>query len=128
MLTALLGLSLRVALAVASGVVFCAAWTVLFIFGVTNTRSTVVRASLWLLAPVITAAGFAVGRRLSGQGPARDRLSFGRAYPPVLAACAIGALSGAPFGPMFIGLGMVGAATIVVIVWEYTAMRRAQRG
>gem|GEM_PF-688579 len=90
---------LRIAFSLVCAIVFYIAWMAAFIL-TARLDSPVVETILWLLAPVITAAGFATGiavrERLAGQ----KRSRFLRIFLWPLIGCAIGAGLMYSFGPM----------------------------
>ena len=71
---------------------------------------------LWVLAPVVTAAGFAVGLAMSERPLTSRRVSFGRIYVWPLVGCAVGAAAVYWHGPMLIVFGMflMGTASVVL--------------
>jgi len=87
--------------------------------------SVVVEVVVWLCAPVVTGAGFAVGveffQLLSGAG----RSKFVDIYKWSLIGCAVGAGAVFPFGPMLIVFGMLVLGTASVTLREFVRMKRA---
>jgi hypothetical protein len=73
---------------------------------------------LWVLAPVVTALGFAGGMALFERLAGRGRTPFLRLYAWPLAGCAVGAVVVFGFGPMLIVFGMLGAGTASVLARE----------
>jgi hypothetical protein len=106
----------RLATAALLGGAFHAAWVALFIFAVSQGAPGVLRATLWLTAPVVTAAGFGLGLTLSRHHEPDPRTRFGRAFVAVLSGCAIGAVVMSPIGPMFVGLGVFGGGLVAAAV------------
>ena len=96
------------------------------IFLVLSDRAgAVVRDILWLLAPVATAAGFAVGlvasERLLGSG----KVTFLRVFIWPLVGCAVGAAAVYWYGPMLIVFGMFLCGTASVVLRQVLgSMRR----
>jgi hypothetical protein len=88
--------------------------------------SSVVEAILWLLAPVITAAGFATGiavrERLAG--PKRSRFLRILLWP--LIGCAIGAGLVYSFGPMLIVFAMLLTGTASIALREVVGFFRGE--
>ena len=100
---------------------FYLAWMAAFLVA-TRSGSVAAETVLWLLAPVITAAGFAVGITVAERLAKNERTSFIRIYVWPLVGCAIGAGVVYPFGPMLIVFGMFAVGTVSVAVRE--VMRR----
>jgi len=92
-----------------------------------TTRSGGAETILRLLAPVVTAAGFAVGITVAERLGKRDEPSFIRIYVWPLVGCAIGATVVYPFGPMLIVFGMFAAGTASVAVREIVRGSRSGR-
>ncbi len=107
---------LTVAVSVLLGLVFHAAWVVLFIFASSQGAARVVKVMLWLLAPVISAAGFGAGLTLVPRGPSRRRTAFRTAFRIAFIGCAIGAAVMSPLGPMVVGFGVLAGGTMGAIV------------
>lgn len=80
--------------------------------------SFVVEAILWLLAPVITAAGFAAGIAIFEHLSRTGQTEFCRIFVWPLVGCAIGAGVVYWFGPMLIVFGMFVAGTASVALRE----------
>ena len=93
-----------------------------------DSASAVLRAALWLLAPVVTAAGFAAGSAFFERrdGPLLKR--FARIFLWPLVACSVGAAVVCPFGPMLVVFGMFMAGATSIALREALAIRRARRG
>lgn len=87
----------------------------------------VVRGIFWLLAPVVTAAGFAVGLVVSERLLGSAKVSFLRVFIWPLVGCAVGAAVVYWYGPMLIVFGMflVGAASVVLRQATGSMSRRA---
>jgi hypothetical protein len=84
---------------------------------------------LWLLAPAVTALGFAAGMALFERLAGTGRTPFLRLYAWPLAGCALGALVVYGFGPMLIVFGMLGAGTASVLAREVALrIRQARSG
>jgi hypothetical protein len=120
----------RIAVSLLCAIVFYLVWMVAFLL-TTGLESPVAETILWLLAPVITAAGFATGiavrERLSGKA----RSHFLRIFLWPLIGCAIGAGIVYPLGPMLIGFGMLAAGTASMALREvagYFGTRQSARG
>ena len=108
------------------GAVFHATWVALFIFTASQGASGIVRAMLWLTAPVVTAVGFGLGLTLLQRDDPQSKTGFARAFVTALSGCAIGAVVMSPIGPMFVGLGVLGGGTVAVAIW--VASGRSGRG
>lgn len=95
--------------------VFYSAWLATFLL-VAKLDSPVVEAVEWLSAPVVTAAGFAVGIAVVERLAGASKTTFLRIFAWALAGCAIGAGVVYWFGPMLIVFGMfaVGAASMAL--------------
>jgi hypothetical protein len=78
----------------------------------------VVEALLWLLAPVETALGFAVGVAIVERRTRTGTGSFLRTFVWPLVACALGAVAVYWFGPMLIVFSMLAAGTASVLLRE----------
>ena len=118
---------LRLAASLLGAGVFYSAWMAAFITA-TRSGSVVAETVLWLLAPVMTAAGFAVGVTMAERLAKKQRTSFIRIYVWPLVGCAIGAAVVYPFGPMLIVFGMFAAGTASVLVREIVIRSKADRG
>ena len=113
-LKCLFGLFVRVMISVVFAGIFYAGWLAVAL-GVLKSGPLVAKALWWLLAPVVTAAGFAVGLAIFEllPGTRKSRRRDIVLWP--LAGCAIGAAAVFPFGPMLIVFSMfaLGAASIL---------------
>ena len=87
-----------------------------------------VRGVLWGIAPVITAAGFAVGLLAAARPTGASRPAPLRTFVWPLAGCTLGAVSVVWIGPMFIGFGMFLGGTGSVVLREIVGYSRARRG
>jgi len=114
--------ALTVALSVVSAGVFYTAWMAAFII-LAQVQSPVLRVGLWLAAPPVTAAGFAVGLSAGRLNHKVRSVAFLRAFAWPLAGCAIGAALVFPFGPMLIVFGMFLMGTFAVVIREVVASR-----
>lgn len=120
------GAVLRLASSLLGAGVFYAAYLAAFLVAI-NSGSVIVETVLRLLAPVVTAVGFAVGITVAERLAKRDRSTFIRIYVWPLVGCAIGAGVVYPFGPMLIVFGMFAAGTASVAVREIVRLSRADR-
>ena len=117
------GVVVRLASSLAGAGVFYTAYLAVFLTA-TKSGSVIVETVLWLLAPVVTAAGFAVGVTAAERLARKDRTSFIRIYMWPLVGCAIGAAIVYPFGPMLIVFGMFAAGALSIAVREIVSLAR----
>ena len=89
----------RIAFSLVCAIVFYIAWMAAFLL-TASLDSPMAEATLWLLAPVITAAGFATGITVRERLACQKRSRFLRIFLWPLIGCAIGAGLVYPFGPM----------------------------
>ena len=109
-LKSLLGVLVRVTLSVFFAVVFYTGWMAVAIPTVKSGFGGVgVKVVIWVLAPVLTGLGFAVGLKIFELFPGVEKGSFWITYKRYLLVCAIGGGVGFAFGPMLIVFGMFGA-------------------
>jgi hypothetical protein len=87
--------------------------------------SVAVRAILWLCAPIVTGAGFAVEVVLFELLPGTGRSKIVDIYRWSLIGCAIGAGVVVWFGPMLIVFGMFAGGAVSVGMRELVRMRRS---
>lgn len=112
---------------------FYGCWMAVAIYAFKADLHTVVRLGLWLLAPPVTAAGFAAGVRLSELLPTTTRGSFLNAFKWSFAACAISAAGVCWLGPMLIVPAMLATGTIsmavreIVLIKEHAQARQRQQ-
>ena len=109
----------RIAFSLLCAGVFYFAWLAAFLL-TARLDSSVVETTLWLLAPMTTAAGFATGIMILERLTKSSRTRFSRLLAWPLLGCAIGAGIVYEFGPMLIVFGMLVAGTASV------ALRGAQ--
>lgn len=107
----------RIAFSLLCASIFYAAWMAVFIL-TTRLDSPVVETILWLLAPVITAAGFAAGIAIVERRTKKERSSFLRIFVWPLIGCAAGAGIVYWFGPMLIVFAMLAAGTVGISLRE----------
>jgi hypothetical protein len=114
----LLAIAARVALAVLLAGVFYAAWMAVAIPTIkAGSGGWIVKVVLWILAPIVTGFGFALGPKIFDLfAPAARRTSLWKAYKWCLAGCAIGGGVLWLFGPMLIVFGMFTAGTLIAAV------------
>ncbi len=107
----------RIAFSLLGACVFYLAWMAVFLFA-TSVDSTVVETVLWLLAPVVTAAGFATGTAIMERRAGQAKSSFLHIYLWPLIGCAAGAGAVYWFGPMLIVFAMLAAGTASIALRE----------
>ena len=99
------------------------------IFLVLSDRAGVaVRGILWLLAPVVTAAGFAVGLAVSERLLGSVKVSFPRVFTWPLGGCVLGAAAVYWHGPMLIVFGMFLCGTASVVLRQVLGSMRRRGG
>ena len=105
----------RVALALLMAGIFYVVWMSVFIV-VSGSAHFILKAFLWLIAPVITGLGFATGIWICERRDPENPCSFLQIVVWPWIGCAIGAGAVFWFGPMLIVFGMfvVGTAGIVL--------------
>ena len=111
------GALIRTISAVLCAGVFYSVWLGAFLL-TAGQGSAAMEAVLWLLAPVVTAAGFTTGSVIRGYRSGTDRTTFRRVFVWPLAGCVIGAGAVYWFGPMLIVFGMLAAGTLSVVLRE----------
>ena len=107
----------RIAFSLLCASIFYFAWMAAFIL-TTRLDKPVVETVLWLLAPVITAAGFATGIAIMERRAKKKRPSFFRIFVWPLIGCAVGAGIVYWFGPMLIVFVMIAAGTVSIALRE----------
>lgn len=105
---------------------FYSAWLVAFLL-VGRFESPVLEALLGLLAPLVTAAGYAVGVTLFERLAGEAREGFLRILVWPLIGCTVGAGAVYWFGPMLIVFGMLVAGTAGVALREATRLFKGRR-
>jgi hypothetical protein len=103
---------------------FYSVWLAAFL-GAFKHSGAGVRAVLWMVAPVVTAAGFAAGLELAHRWIGAQREAFSRAFVWALVGCVVGALAVVWFGPMLIVFGMFLVGTGSVALRELATHIRA---
>lgn len=109
--------SVRVALSLLCAGFSHAGWLVVFLLTI-EVDHALVQALRWLLAPVVTATGFATGIVISERFTRAPRTRFLRVLLWPLVGCALGAGAAYRVGPMLIGFGMFAAGTASVVIRE----------
>lgn len=95
-------------------------WLTLFLEAI-SVNLVVIQILGWLMAPVITAAGFAVGLAFF-EHP--SRAEFVRLYAWPLAGCGLGGLLVYWIGPMLIVAGMLTGGMLSAALREWILMKR----
>jgi pimeloyl-ACP methyl ester carboxylesterase len=115
----LFGIVVKVALSVLFAGLFYTGWMVVAIPTVkSGFGGVVVKAVLWIIAPIVTGLGFAVGTKIFELLPTAKKSPFWVTYKWYLAGCAIGGGIVCIFGPMLIVFGMFLAGTLSVFLHE----------
>jgi hypothetical protein len=96
-------------------------WLAIFLL-TTGWESALWDLLVWLLAPVVTGAGFAAGLALGERLTGRARTPFWKLWLWPLLGCAAGAAVVYPFGPMLIVFGMLAAGAGSVLLRELVAI------
>ncbi|MFQ6035559.1 MAG: hypothetical protein ACE5NM_06890 [Sedimentisphaerales bacterium] len=90
-------------------------------------ESLILKAIIWLAAPLTTAAGFATGVAIFELFPGTRKSKFLNIFKWSLIGCVIGAGSVVWFGPMLIVFGMFLAGTSSVTLKEIVRLRKSRR-
>jgi hypothetical protein len=104
--------------------IFYVGWLAVFLAAFKD-RGVPVKAILWVIAPIITAAGFAVGSMV---GKRMTESRWGAFFPIFLwplVGCIVGAVSVVWFGPMLIVFGMFFVGTGSVALREVVVLDRS---
>lgn len=123
----LVGVLLRVALSVIFAGIFYIGWMAIAIPTIKSELGGLfvfVKAAIWIIAPIITGLGFAVGSKIFELLPYTDKTRFWETYKWCLAGCAIGGGILWLFGPMLIVFGMFAAGTLSVVLHEAVRIRK----
>ncbi len=107
----------RIAFSLLCASIFYLAWMAVFLLA-TSADSPAVETILWLLAPVVTAAGFATGAAIMERRAGKTRVPFLRIYLWPLIGCAAGAGAVYWFGPMLIVFAMLAAGSASIALRE----------
>ena len=113
----------KVAVSLLCGGVFYFAWMASFILA-TRLENSAVETVLWVLAPVITAVGFAAGIAVFERSTGADKTRLLRIFVWPLIGCAIGAGVVYWVGPMLIVFGMFAAGTARIVLREVIQSQR----
>jgi len=121
------GALIRVAISVVFAGLFYTGWLAVFLVAFKDS-GVPVKAVLWVIAPVITAAGFAVGMMVARRLTNARQEGFIRMFIWPLAGCVLGAVSVVWIGPMLIVFGMFLVGTGSVALREIATQTRAGNG
>ena len=103
--------------------VFYSIWLAVFLLAI-RVNHAAIETILWLLAPIATAAGFAIGIVIPERLTATGTSPFLRVFAWPLTGCVVGAAVIYWFGPMLIVFSMFVAGTVSVVLREATIKRR----
>jgi hypothetical protein len=112
-----MGAVVKAAFALVCGGISYLIWLAAFLIA-PRLANPVVEALLWVLAPVETALGFAVGVAILEPRTRKGIGSFLRIFVWPLVACTLGAVAVYWFGPMLIVFSMLAAGTASVFLRE----------
>lgn len=107
----------RIAFSLLWATLFYMAWMVAFLWTM-GLESPLAEAALWVIAPVITAVGFATGITLGERLWGKTRPRFLRVFLWPLIGCAVGAGIVYWLGPMLIVFAMLFTGTASVAIRE----------
>jgi len=96
--------------------IFYSLWMAIFLL--TRPENSLLEGLLWLLAPLITALGFALGPFLTKKLQKEEDNRFLETYVWALAGCLLGAGVVFWFGPMLIVFGMFLAGGLSMVIKE----------
>ncbi len=111
----------RVALSVLFAGIFYIGWLAVFLTTLKDSQGPVI-AVWWIIAPAVTASGFATGMMTANGLIAGQWESFFRTLVWPLVGCVLGAVSVVWFGPMLIVFGMFLAGTGSVLLREFVLL------
>jgi len=120
-------LLVKVSLSLLFGGLFNVVWLAAFI-QVSNMDNPPLKAVCWILAPLMTAAGFTAGIVIYEVLSKTKRTGYFRIFPWPLIGCAAGAGAVYWLGPMLIGLGMFAAGTASVTLRELFLSLKKTKG
>lgn len=98
-------------------------WMGIFILTVRR-NDPILEGFLWVTAPAITAAGFALGTLLMDRFTKTPKRSFSAIYKWPLIACVVGAVAVYWYGPMLIVFSMLGMGTISVFLQTWLLLNQ----
>ena len=119
----------RLCMSVLCAGAFYMGWLAVFL-ALVNAESRIGLVFGWLLAPLITALGFALGTKLCDWLTKTGGTRFLWTFAWATLGCAVGAGAVFPFGPMLIVFGMFAAGTATMAALDVVAgieQHRAQR-
>jgi hypothetical protein len=96
---------------------FYSVWLATFLL-TAKLENLVADVAFWLLAPVVTGAGFATGITIFEHLTKTSRAGFLRIFAWPLVGCGVGAFVVYWFGPMLIVFGMFVAGTASIVLRE----------
>jgi amino acid transporter len=117
------GLFVRIVISVIFAGIFYAGWMAVAI-PVLKSGPLFAKTFCWLLAPVMTGAGFAAGVAIFELLPGTRKSDLRDIVLWPLAGCAIGAVVVFFFGPMLIVFAMFGFGTAAVLTKEIVSMKK----
>ena len=122
----LLAVVARVVLSVLLAGVFYAGWMAVAIPTIkSGLGGLAVKVVLWILAPIVTGFGFALGPTVFDLlSPAAHKNSFWKTYKWSLVGCAIGGGVVCIFGPMLIVFGIFVAGVLSITLQEVARVRK----
>jgi len=125
MIKRLVGVLVRVVLSVIFAGIFYIGWLAIVIpIHESGFGGLFVKAVVWILAPILTGLGFALGIKIFELLPGTDKAGFWETYKWCLAGCTIGGGIVCVFGPMLIVFGMFAAGTVSVVLHEAVRIRK----
>lgn len=107
----------RTAASLLAGGLAYTAWLALFL-ATSDSDGSAWHVTLWVLAPIVTAAGFTLGAVLYERLTHTSPTPVGRLFPWTLTGCAIGAAAIFWYGPMLIVFTMLVGGTIGVFAHD----------
>ena len=121
-----LRISVKTAVSLLLAGVFYAAWLAVFLAAARLEQAQLERA-MFILAPVVTAAGFATGTALVERVRNETRTGFFLSWVWALSGCVVGAIVVYWYGPMLIVFTMLVGGTIAVAYRDFTRTRSRRR-
>jgi hypothetical protein len=118
MIKKLIASLMRVLISLVFAGFFYVFWMAVAITALKSGSGKLVMGFLWIIAPLVTAAGFTIGIGLFDFAVRQSRPEFWKIYKWPLVGCIIGAAAVFPFGPMLIVFGMFVLGTLSVILRE----------
>jgi len=119
---ALVAVLVRMIAALTGGVVLFAVWVAAVLTGMPRPPAPPSFA-VTLTAPVVVAAGFALGLLAGERLTGRRRAGFLAPYLWALAGCLVGAVTMFPLGGMMAGFGILGCGAASLLVREALRLR-----